>query len=159
MALASTGFRSCSTRGVDSGSALSSPPAKEVAFPGVASIVFGSSWEDGCGLGVPKLLLVRRFDGVESRSRLCLAFRFFPRSVVSDSNWVRFGPQSSPALVHRMHFCCVFSSHVLSDGLHYPPSDLRLWKGWGRQIWGLEPWRTYSLFVLHDDTDHIFSVL
>jgi hypothetical protein len=93
---------------------MSSSPAK-VAVPGVSSIVFGSSWEYGCGLGV-----------VEPWSRLCSAFRFFARLVMPESNWVRFGPQSLPALVHLMHFSCTFSSHLRSDGLHYPLSDLRL---------------------------------
>lgn len=96
---------------------MSLSPAKEVAVPGVTSIVFGSSWEYGCGLGV-----------VESWSRLCLAFRFFARLVTPESNWVRFGPQSLPALVHFMHFSCSLSSHLRSGGLHYPLSDLRLGK-------------------------------
>jgi hypothetical protein len=96
---------------------MSSSPAKEVAVPGVSSIVFGSPWECWCGLGV-----------VEPWSRLCSAFRFFARLVMLESNWVRFGPQSLPALVHFMHFSCTLSSHLRSDGLHYPPSDLRLGK-------------------------------
>ena len=107
---------------------MSSSLAKEVAVPGASSIVFVSSWEYGCDLGVPKLLLARQFDCVEPRSRLCLAFRFFARLVMLDSNWVRFGPQSLPALVHLMHFSCMLSSHLRSGGLHYPPSDLRLGK-------------------------------
>jgi hypothetical protein len=132
---------------------MSSSLAKEVAVPGAASIVFVSSWEYGCDLGVPKLLLARQFDCVEPRSRLCLAFRFFARLVMLDSNWVRFGPQSLPALVHFMHFSCMLPSHLRSGGLHYPPSDLRLGKTskltscttgaerLGRAKTGAGPWR------------------
>jgi hypothetical protein len=145
---------------------MSLSPAKEVAVPGVTSIVFGSSWEYGCGLGV-----------VESWSRLCLAFRFFARSVTPESNWVRFGPQSLPALVHLVHFSCTLSSHLRSDGLHYPLSDLRLGKdiktnnkgkrGWGGQSGdsALATRQTEckngtpSPFVLQCDTDRIFYLL
>src|SRR5580698_1368566 len=94
---------------------MSSSPAKEVAVPEATSIVFGSSWEYRCGLGV-----------VEPWSRLCLAFRFFPRLVMPELNWVRFGPQSLPALVHPVHFSRTLPSHLRSGGLHYPLSDLRL---------------------------------
>jgi hypothetical protein len=107
---------------------MSSSPAKEVAVPGAAPIVFGSSWEYGCGLGVPTLLLARQFGCVEPRSRFCLAFRFFARLVMPESNWVRFGPQSLPALAHLVHFSLTLPSHLRSGGLHYPPSDLRLGK-------------------------------
>jgi hypothetical protein len=154
---------------------VSSSPAKEVALPEAASIVFASSWEYGCGLGVPKLLLARQFDCVEPRSRLCLAFRFFARSVTLDSNWVRFGPQSLPALVHLMHFSCTLPSHVRSGGVHYPPSDLRPRKT--SKLTGCTtreerlgrpgPWRLIkpngekenSLFVLQCDTHRIFCLL
>src|SRR2546423_5479505 len=118
MELAFTGLSCCSMRGADSGLMLSSLAAKDFIVPMGASIVSGPSWEDNCGLGVPRLLLACLLDCAEPWSRLCWAFRFSPRLVLSDSNWVRFGPQLSPALMHLSHFSCVFPSHIRSGGLH-----------------------------------------
>jgi hypothetical protein len=141
-------------RGVDSGLMLSLLAAKEFIVPGAASIVSGSSWEDDCGLGVPRLLLACQLDCAEPWSRLCWAFRFCPRLVVSDSNWVRFGPHVSSTLLHLSHFSCVFPSHIRSDGPHCSQSDLKMMnqlvgaqqrkrgeRGRGEGMVGAEPWR------------------
>jgi hypothetical protein len=111
---------------------LSSLAARKVALPEAVSILVESSWKGESGLRVSNILVLRQVDFAELRSRLCLAFRFFPRLVLSDSNWVRFGPHSAPVLMHLMHFSCVTSSHLRSGGLHCPPSEVGSWGGYNK---------------------------
>jgi hypothetical protein len=137
---------------------------------GEASIAFWLSSEGDCDRAGSELPLARRVGCTEFWLRQ-RAFRFVPRLVTSDSNWERFGPHSSPALMHPAHFSCLSPSHTRSGGLHYAPSVLRSLSGIPKhwclrcgpglrhlgQGWGLEMW--VLLFVLRDDTDHIYCEL
>jgi len=110
--------------------------------------------------------------GFWSRRR---AFRFLPRLVTPESNWFRFGPHSSPALLHPSHFSSLSPFHSRSGGIHYAPSVLRsfivtqtlapvAWVRaciWARMGLGSFPYRKMwvLLFVLLYDTDRIYSEL